>query len=96
MLRRYTKEIICIGSAGMAILGFTRGIHSYDYNHRNGWNKFEPYMYSTRIGFGVVGMFMYLCPAFYFVVIPKEIYRLEVNVRGLEDEKETRFYNNIL
>ena len=82
--------------ASLAVLGFTRGIHSYDFNHNHAWNKFEPYMYSTRIGFGIVGLVVYLCPAFYVIVLPKEIYRLEVNIRGLEDEKETQYYNNIL
>jgi hypothetical protein len=53
-------------------------------------------MYSTKFGFGIVGLVVYLCPAFYVIVLPKEIYRLEVNIRGLEDEKETQYYNNIL
>lgn len=82
--------------ASLAVLGFNRGIHSYDYNHMNAWHKFEPYMYSTRIGFGIIGGVVYLCPAFYVIVLPKEIYRLEVNIRGLKDEKETQYYNNIL
>lgn len=81
---------------GLSVLGFARGTHSYEFNHNRAWSKFEPYMYSTKFGFGVIGVFVYLCPAFYVIVLPKEIYRLEVNIRGLEDEKETQYYNNIL
>lgn len=36
---------------------------------------------------GIKGVIYYICPLFMFHALYKEIYRLEVNVRGLEKEK---------
>jgi hypothetical protein len=83
---------------GMALLGFKRGINSYDYKYnKNNINKSltskEPYFYSHKICSGLYGIIIYTNPVLFFVVVPKEIYILEVNLRGLEDEKKTDYYN---
>ena len=49
--------------------------------------------YTTTLGYGLYGSLIYLAPypgvAFFF----KEIYKLEINLRGLNDEKTKRYYN---
>jgi hypothetical protein len=45
-------------------------------------------------GFG--GMFVYAVPIFLPILIYKEIYRLEVDIRDLKDEKITTTYNHLL
>ena len=80
-------------------LGFARGMQEYDYTYakrnRNTENK-GTYLYSSRIGNGFVGLFLYAVPVLPFVIIPKEIYRLEVCLRGLEEEKKSDYYNKLL
>ena len=98
-------SIICISSCAWTILGFKRGINSYNYDNssRNLHNKLyykdtkkiNPF-YIDKISWGVAGSVIYLNPATFFIVLYKEIYRLEVNLRGLEDEKKTDYYNNVL
>jgi len=83
-------------------LGFARGLQDYDYtyaeNKQNVENK-GTYLYSSRIGKGFVGLFLYafpILPIFIIPIIPKEIYRLEVGLRGLEEEKKGDYYNKLL
>lgn len=83
-----------VGSLGT--LGFTRGINSYDYEYTQKKYKQEPYLYSTKILYGLSGSICYLTPLCFFIILPKEIYRLEVNIRQLEEEKKTDYYNFLL
>ena len=76
-------------------LGFIRGINSYEYNY-NKYNKNEPYIYSNSILNGFFGIFMYANPFFLPFSIYKEIYRLEINLRNIENEKTSRFYNDLM
>jgi hypothetical protein len=82
-----------------AALGFKRGNNFYDYNHKknndNVMNK-QNSLYSTKMFYGIVGSLIYINPLFIFCTIPKEIYRLEVNLRNLEDDKKSNYYNEIL
>ena len=84
-------------------MGFYRGIKHYDYNFesRKKPNN-NPYLYSRELKHctmkltdGFLGLFFYINPFMCFITIPKEIYRLEVNIRKLEDEKKTDYYNNL-
>ena len=85
-------------------LGFYRGLQEYDYNNSKVINSTsDTYLYSNliRINFekiihGFMGTFLYINPIFILITIPKEIYRLEVNIRGLENEKKTKYYKDIL
>jgi hypothetical protein len=93
-----TKRIIgLIPILGWPSLGFIRGLNSYDYNYSN--NKiYKPPtrpLYLDKVVWGVGGMLWYLNPVGAFLGLYKEVYRLEVNLRGLEDEKKTAYYNEV-
>jgi hypothetical protein len=45
---------------------------------------------------GLGSTLVYLNPFMCFITLAKEIYRLEVNLRGIEDEKKTEYYNKVL
>lgn len=69
------------------------------YYKRNQKDTTSPYLYSDNIAigfktllYGVFGAIIYIHPFFSLCTIPKELYRLEVCVRGLEDEKKTERY----
>jgi len=91
------KSLISLGTC-WCLLGFKRSLNLYDYNYNkiNSYsNKKEPYMYSTKFANGLLGVFVYVNPLLLVITIPKEIYRLEVKFRGLEDEKKTSYYNQL-
>lgn len=79
-------------------LGFKRGIDSFNYI----FSKNELYQISEKeplildkTCWGIRGVIYYICPLFMFHALYKELYRLEVNVRGLEKEKKSKYYNVI-
>ena len=90
---------IIIFSAWSA-LGFKRGINSYDYSY-NKDSRLKQDLYLQKLYlqkgiWGVTSTMAYINPCTFFIVLYKEIYRLEVNLRGLEDEKKTDYYNEVL
>ena len=56
--------------------------------------------YSQKIAWniiaGILGTCIYINPVFCLIIVPREIYRLEVNIRGLEYEKKSDYYRRIL
>ena len=89
------KYCMAIGCTSWSGLGFYRGLNYYKYN----LDKYEikkNYLYSDSIIHGFFGVFMYVNPAFLPFIIYKELYRLEVNVRNLQDEKNSKYYNDII
>jgi hypothetical protein len=87
-------------------LGFYRGTKYYGRNHNRECIRYEEnknnkyyrgdkpeYFYTSSICFGILGGFLYANPFTFGAVILKEIYRLEVNVRGLNEEKEKDNYH---
>ena len=79
------------------VLGFYRGLNSYNYNYvKNKLYRHSNPFYIDKIVWGAVGTLIYLNPITFFFVLYKEVYRLEVNLRGLEDEKNTDYYNEVL
>ena len=80
---------------GWILLGFYRGQNSYDYRYSKDYYRYESYLYSQRIMHGFFGMTLYACPVFIFITIPKELFRLEVNIRNLEYEKNEDNYNKL-
>ena len=94
-----TKRIIgLIPILGWPALGFKRGMNSYDYNYSNNkiYKSSTRPLYLHKIAWGLGGIFWYLNPCTFFFVLYKEIYRTEVNLIGLEDEKKTDYYNEVL
>jgi len=97
-----TKIIIrLIPIFGWPALGFKRGINSYDYNYSNNklykhYEKAKHPFYLDKLAWGVGGTFLYLNPCTFLFVLYKEVYRIEVNLRGIEDEKKTDYYNEVL
>ena len=82
-----TKSLsICYISWGG--LGFIRGKNSYNYEKEN-------YLYVNSVCYGIYGIFLYINPFLLPFLVHKEIYRLEVNLRKLENEKKTKYYNNL-
>jgi hypothetical protein len=87
------------------ILGFYRGVKQYNNKYKKECNRYEnnpkyypkpQYFYAQNIPYGLFGLLMYINPLTVPLVMVKEIYRLEVNVRNLNEEKEKEGYNDIL
>jgi hypothetical protein len=90
------KDIMLfVTGTSWSLLGFKRGLNTYDYNYNNLAKK-DTYLYISKVQQGLLGIFLYINPLFLPINIYKEIYRLEVNIRCLEEEKKTYYYNNIL
>ena len=94
------NNIVFITFCAWPVLGFNRGMKSYDYHYshnklyHNSENK--TYLYTDAFMWGFGSTLVYLNPFTAFITLGKEIYRLEVNLRGLEDEKKTEYYNKVL
>jgi hypothetical protein len=86
------KLLLNISGIGWSVLGFNRGINDYEYRIQKQNTK----LYSMKIWYGVFGVITYLNPVLLIFTIPKEIYRIEVNLRNMDDEKKTNFYNSLL
>lgn len=83
-----------IGYTSWCGLGFIRGINSYKYGH-NKYEKKEEYLYLTSVCYGFTGVLLYGNPLIIPPLVYKEIYRLEVNIRNLKNEKNTDYYNEL-
>ena len=86
--------LVFVTGTSWTVLGFTRGLQSYDYTYHKSIHK-EPYLYIHKGQHGLLGIFVYMNPFLSPLTLYKEIYRLEVNLRGLEEEKKTDYYNQI-
>jgi hypothetical protein len=93
-----TQIKIAIGTL-WSLLGFKRGVNEYNYNNEkyNDKNKENPNpnFYTSKIPYGFVGTLLYLNPFLFPIKLYKELYRLEVNIRGLESEKKSDYYNEL-
>ena len=102
-----TKLFLSITSFGL--LGFYRGTQEYKYKYNQSLQKYDEYVtkynnndltkpyffYSDSIYNGIVGTIFYLCPFLFPFMLTKEIYRLEVNIRKLDELKNDKYYNNL-
>jgi hypothetical protein len=94
-MRYNIKYSAIIGCTSWCGLGYYRGINSYKYN-LNKYDIKKKYFYSDSIIYGFSGVLLYVNPVFLPFIIYKELYRVEVNVRNLQDEKNSEYYNNII
>ena len=79
------------------ILGYNRGVNQYEYNFKNDkYNNKKIYLYTNKISNGIMGIIIYIIPCFLPIILFKEFYRLEINLRKLESEKRSEYYNKIL
>jgi len=89
-----SKEILAlVTGTSWTLLGFKRGLQSYDYTYKS--SRKESYLYISKGQQGLLGMFLYINPLLFPFHMYKELYRLEVNLRGLEEEKKTDYYNQL-
>lgn len=51
--------------------------------------------YITRMMYGLYGTSFYAIPFTGPVCAAKELYRIEINLRNIDNEKKTRFYNTV-
>ena len=70
-------------------LGFMRGVNYYNYSDK------EPYLYSSSFMYGIFGLVIYANPILLPFTTYKEVYRLEINIRNL-NEKQDKYYNELL
>jgi hypothetical protein len=79
-----------------SLLGFKRGVNSYDASHKKDHQYQYQYLYLHKGLWGIGSALAYINPFTFFIVLYKEAYRLEVELRGLEEEKLTKHYNEVL
>jgi len=77
-------------------LGVCRGVQKYNYDMRMERNLDRQYLYSSAILHGMGHGLIYLTFPLWLLIIPKEMYRLEVTIRGLNKEKEQQSYYEII
>lgn len=96
-----TRRNLKFAGIGWTALGFHRGMQDYDYRYAKVniyKNKPIAYLYSSRIAMGLFGVILHCNPFTVPIMLKNEIYRAEVNIRGLElhyeDEKDK--YHKVL
>jgi hypothetical protein len=87
----YRRKILKTVGACWLLLGYKRGINQYNYYK----NQTETYLYSYAFAYGLYGVIGYINPLLIPILLSKEVYRIEVDLRNLEDEKKTKFYNSV-
>lgn len=85
---------LCYGS--WCGLGFIRGTMCYNYKRDVLKINNGPYLYSKSICNGLVGTLFYASPIYWPFALYEETCRLEINIRNLEDEKESCYYNSLI
>ena len=98
-----TFNKVLVSLVGVATpLGFYRGVQSYHWERSLSVASQQPqqpgqeYLYTVAAGHGLMGSLVYLCPLMVVQNVAKELHRLEVNLRGMENLKHTRYYNELL
>lgn len=89
------KIISIIAYTSWSGLGFIRGMKYYKYNCYK-YEKNEPYIYSNSIIYGLFGIIVYANPILLPITLHKELYRLEIDIRNLENKKNSIYYNSLI
>ena len=88
-------------------LGFYRGVKLYNYKYNYELIEYEKkedkkyakkptYFYAECFGTSLYGGLLYINPFLLPITFSKEIYRLEVNLRNLDNEKEKDEYYRVI
>jgi hypothetical protein len=91
----HKKAFGYVAAGTWTALGFSRGIYKYDAEFVHN-EPSKPYLYTSRLGYGLLTVFLYINPFFIPSILGKELYRLEVNLRNLSDEKKKPDYYQIM
>lgn len=107
--KELAMKIGSLTTVGWTTLGFYRGCGEYNYNYNKKVEYYKKELEENRKIFltknqhtGILVKYImellvgYLCPMTIPWIIVKEIYRLEANLRNIEDEKKTEYYNTIM
>ena len=87
---------LLIGGLGLyGSLGFYRGLNSYDHYMKKSYNRDKKVIFVDKFGYGLTGTFIYANPLLLPITIYKELYKLEVDIRNLEDDKKGDRYNDL-
>jgi len=100
-------KVITPAWIGFTGLGFYRGVKLYNYKYNYQLIEYEKkenkkcdkklsYFYSECFGSGLFGVIIYINPFLLPITFSKEIYRLEVNIRGMNEEKEKPSFYEII
>ena len=84
-------NLLVCGLFGWSALGYYRGVQEYNYYRKN-----TTCLYSEQFVRGLIGSFIYINPLLWLLMVKKEIYRFEVNIRSLEHEKQTDYYRSVI
>jgi len=98
--------------AAWGLLGFYRGTQYYQFKHNTDLKQYEEKKklnsnhysslekpvkyYSIQFAVGVWGSCVYIMPLIGFIPVIKEIYRLEINLRGIKDKQDNAAYYDLL
>jgi hypothetical protein len=85
MVMNISKDVIIYlpGTLWLS-LGIIRGINQYNYEYSSD----KPYFYTKNLYNGIAGLLLYTIPVMLPFVLYKEMYRLEVNIRGIQKSEE--------
>lgn len=107
MIKRNATRVFTGFMGFWSSLGFYRGARHCMVNYYDEESFKQPLLYSKTAEkeikkilytglYGIAGVLIYANPLFFPHNILKEVYRLEVCIRGLEDEKKSKRYTDIL
>jgi hypothetical protein len=89
------RYVLSAAMVSWTALGFFRGVNSYNYECKNSSNT-KTNFYTAKFVYGVGGSLIYICPFLLPIAVVKEIYRAEVVLRGLDEHKKSRYYNEVI
>jgi hypothetical protein len=103
-MRLLKKQLLILPLGLWSSLGFYRGINYYNYKKERE-NKIEKakilsekinnYYYTECLYYGVTTSMMYVFPLTFPFMFIKEILRIEIVIRNLNDEKSLDYYYGI-
>jgi hypothetical protein len=94
-IKKYKKPIIITTLSLWCSLGLYRGGQKYDYEYNSKKYNNKSYLYTVKFSNSILYGFLYMNPIFFPFILYKEIYRLEVNLKKLENEKKINYYYEI-